>query len=73
MWNPARACLGAFLFGGIFVMQYVLQPLGIPSNLLGTLPYLATLAVLMIDGLRTDHRHLHAPAALGVGFIRGER
>ena len=73
LWNPARAFVGAFLFGGIFVLQYILQPLGIPSNLLGTLPYLATLLVLMIDGLRTDHRHLHAPAALGVSFVRGER
>jgi simple sugar transport system permease protein len=73
LWNPARAFLGAFLFGGIFVLQYVLQPLGIPSNLLGTLPYLATLLVLMADGLRTDHRRLHAPAALGDSFVRGER
>mgnify|MGYP001809992010 CR=1 FL=1 len=73
LWNPARAFVGAFLFGGIFVLQYVLQPLGIPSNLLGTLPYLATLGVLMVDGLHTDHRQLHAPAALGVSFVRGER
>ncbi len=73
LWNPGRAFLGAFLFGGIFVLQYILQPLGIPSNLLATLPYLSTLLVLMVDGLRTDHRHLHAPAALGNSFFRGER
>lgn len=73
LWNPARAFLGAFLFGGIFVLQYILQPLGIPSNLLGTLPYLSTLLVLVVDGLRTDHRRLHAPAALGNAFVRGER
>jgi simple sugar transport system permease protein len=73
LWNPARAFLGAFLFGGIFVLQYILQPMGIPSNLLGTLPYLSTLLVLVVDGLRTDHRRLHAPAALGMGFARGER
>ena len=28
LWNPMRAMIGAFLFGGIFVLQYLLQPLG---------------------------------------------
>lgn len=73
LWNPLRAFIGAFLFGGIFVLQYTLQPLGIPSNLLGTLPYLTTLLVLIFGGLRSDHRLLSAPAALGENFRPGER
>jgi simple sugar transport system permease protein len=72
LWNPLRAFLGAFLFGGIFVLQYLLQPLGIPPNLLGMLPYLATLFVLFLDGMRKDHRSLHAPAKLGEPYKRGE-
>ncbi len=72
-WNPLRAFFGAFLFGGIFVLQYLLQPIGIPSNVLAMLPYVTTLVVLVIDGLRKDHRRLHAPAALGELFRRGER
>jgi len=73
LWNPARAFVGAFLFGGIFVLQYILQPLGIPPNLLSMLPYATTLAVLIVDGMRRDHRSLHAPAFLGEPFKRGER
>jgi ABC-type uncharacterized transport system permease subunit len=71
LWQPARAFLGAYLFGVIFVLQYLLQPLGIPPNLLGMLPYLATLAVLVFGGLRTDRRHLAAPAALGEPYTKG--
>jgi len=72
LWNPTRAVLGAFLFGGIFVMQYLLQPLGISPNLLGLLPYLATLLVLTAIGMR-DSQKLAAPAWLGEPYKRGER
>jgi simple sugar transport system permease protein len=70
LWRPGRAFLGAYLFGVIFVLQYLLQPLGIPPNLLSMLPYLATLAVLVAGGLRADHRNLAAPAALGEPFLK---
>jgi ABC-type uncharacterized transport system permease subunit len=73
VWKPFRAFWGSLLFGGIFVLQYLLQPLGIPPNVLGMLPYLATLSVLVLDGLRRDKRSLHSPAALGDSFSRGER
>ncbi len=73
LWNPLRAFLGAFLFGGIFVLQYLLQPLGIPPNLLAALPYVVTLLVLVAGGLSRDHRHLHAPAALGESYRQGEK
>jgi simple sugar transport system permease protein len=72
LWNPLRAMLGAFLFGGIFVLQYLLQPYGISPNLLAMLPYVATLAVLLVGGLK-DSRKLNAPAMLGEPYRRGER
>ncbi|NQU63954.1 MAG: ABC transporter permease, partial [SAR324 cluster bacterium] len=72
LWNPTRAIIGAFLFGGIFVLQYLLQPLGISPNLLGLLPYAATLLVLMVIGFRNSHK-LAAPAWLGEPYKRGER
>ena len=72
LWNPLRAIVGAFLFGGIFVLQYLLQPLGISPNLLATLPYLSTLLVLFIGALR-DSRKLNAPAMLAEPYRRGER
>jgi len=72
LWNPGRAILGAFLFGGIFVLQYLLQPLGISPNFLAMLPYVATLVILLAMGLR-DSRKLNAPAMLGEPYKRGER
>lgn len=73
LWNPLRAFLGAFLFGCIFVLQYLLQPIGVPPNLLAMMPYLATLAVLLAGGLRKDRRRLLAPAKLGEPYSKGER
>ena len=72
LWNPMRAVIGAFLFGGIFVLQYILQPLGISPNFLAMLPYMATLFVLLLGPLR-DRRHLEAPAMLGEPYIREGR
>lgn len=74
IWSPLRAFWSAFLFGGIFVLQYMLQPLGISPNLLAALPYATTLIVLMIFGMNKDsHRKMHAPAMLGEVYRRGER
>ena len=73
LWKPLRAFLGAFLFGCIFVLQYLLQPIGVPPNLLAMMPYLATLAVLLAGGLRRDRRRLQAPAKLGEAYTKGER
>ena len=72
LWNPMRAIIGAFLFGGIFVLQYLLQPLGISPNLLAMLPYICTLLVLFIGAL-LDSRKLSAPATLAEPYRRGER
>jgi len=72
LWNPLRAFLGAFLFGCIFVLQYLLQPIGVPPNFLAMMPYLATLAVLLAGGLRKDRRRLLAPAKLGEPYSKGE-
>jgi simple sugar transport system permease protein len=73
LWNPLRAFAGAFLFGGVFVLQYLLQPLGVPPNLLGMLPYAATLAALVLGGLHEGERGMAAPAMLGEVYTRGER
>ncbi|MFA6507608.1 MAG: ABC transporter permease [Treponemataceae bacterium] len=73
LWNPLRAFWGSLLFGGIFVLQYLLQPLGVPPSILGMLPYVATLSVLVLDGFRKDTRSLFAPAMLGEPYKRGDR
>jgi len=72
LWNPIRAIWVSFLFGGIFVLQYLLQPLGISPNFLAMLPYVATLVILFVISLK-DSKRLNAPAMLGEPYKRGER
>ena len=49
-WRPARVFVGAYLFGGITILQLHAQALGvgIPSQVMSMLPYLATIAVLVL-------------------------
>ncbi|MBL8308306.1 MAG: ABC transporter permease, partial [Rubrivivax sp.] len=48
-WRPARVLLGAYLFGGVTMLQFHLQGQGVdvPSQFLSMLPYLATIVVLV--------------------------
>jgi simple sugar transport system permease protein len=65
-WKPWRALLGAYLFGGVTVIQLNLQAAGvaIPVEYLAMSPYLITILVLVI--LSADKSS--APAALGRNF-----
>jgi simple sugar transport system permease protein len=69
-WLPLRAVIGAYLFGGVTVLQLHAQARGwgIPSQAMSALPYLATIAVLILISLgrRGDSR---APACLGTPFV----
>ena len=49
-WRPARVLLGAYLFGGVTMLQFHLQGEGVqvPSQFLTMLPYLATIVVLVL-------------------------
>jgi len=66
-WRPLRVLFGAYLFGGITIIQFHVQGFGvdIPSQLLSTLPYLATILVLVLISRDINTIRLNAPAALG--------
>lgn len=74
-WNPARALLGAYIFGGIDALGFRMQALGIviPSFFLKMLPYLFTILVLIIVTRETSKRKAAVPAALGIPYDRQER
>lgn len=72
-WNPIRAFIGAYLFGGIYVLQYLLQPLGISPNILMMLPYITTLFVLFLGASESLKKKMGSPASLGVAYKRGEK
>ncbi|MEA4880457.1 MAG: ABC transporter permease [Synergistaceae bacterium] len=76
IWNPARAALGAYLFGGVEAYQLRLQTAGttIPAPILMMLPYLMTIAVLLFISIRKGKGIVFgAPASLGLPFFREER
>lgn len=73
MWDPVRALLGAYLFGGVRVLQYRLQPLGISPNLLNMLPFALTILVLWLSAGEAARKRIGAPAALMQPYSREER
>lgn len=68
-WRPVRVLVGAYLFGGITVLQLNLQAAGssIPVEYLSMAPYLVTIAVLVAISAGRG-RNTDAPAALGQNF-----
>ncbi|KKM12785.1 ABC transporter permease [Clostridiales bacterium PH28_bin88] len=74
-WNPVRAMLGAYLFGGVDALGFRLQALGItiPFYFLKMLPYLFTVAVLIFATRQTRLKRIGAPGALGLAYDREER
>lgn len=69
-WRPARILLGAYLFGGVTMLQFHLQGLGVqvPSQLLSAMPYLATIVVLALISRNPTWIKINMPASLGKPF-----
>jgi simple sugar transport system permease protein len=69
-WRPARVLLGAYLFGGVTMLQFHLQGEGVqvPSQLLVALPYLATIVVLVLISSNAAWIRANMPASLGKPF-----
>jgi simple sugar transport system permease protein len=72
-WRPARVLLGAYLFGGVTMLQFHLQGIGvdIPSQLLSMLPYLSTIIVLALISRNPRWIRINMPAAIGKPFYPG--
>ena len=72
-WRPARVLLGAYLFGGVTMLQFHLQGVGvqIPSQFLTMLPYLATIVVLALISRNPQWIRVNMPASIGKPFYPG--
>ena len=72
-WRPARILLGAYLFGGVTMLQLHLQGLGVdvPSQFLSMLPYVATVVVLVLISRNPIWLRANMPASLGKPFFPG--
>jgi simple sugar transport system permease protein len=72
-WRPARVLLGAYLFGGVTMLQFHLQGMGVevPSQFLSMLPYVATIVVLALISRNPAWIRVNMPASLGKPFYPG--
>ncbi len=72
-WRPARVLLGAYLFGGVTMLQFFLQSEGVqvPSQFLTMLPYLATIVVLVLISRNKAFIRINMPASIGKPFFPG--
>jgi len=69
-WRPWRVLLGAYLFGSISILQLHAQAIGIgvPSQVMSMLPYLATIVVLVLISRDQNKIKLNSPASIGKPF-----
>jgi ABC-type uncharacterized transport system permease subunit len=72
-WRPARVLMGAYLFGGVTMLQFHLQAIGmaVPSQFLTMLPYLATIVVLALISRNPQWIRINMPASIGKPFYPG--
>jgi simple sugar transport system permease protein len=71
-WRPLRVLVGAYLFGGVMISQLFLQGSGaqidVPSQFLSSLPYWATIIVLVIISRNVQTIRLNSPVSLGQSY-----
>ncbi len=72
-WRPMRVMIGAYLFGGAMITQMFVQgsglKLSIPAQFLSSLPYVATIVVLVLISRNLKTIRLNSPASLGQPFL----
>ncbi len=70
-WRPGRLLVGAYLFGAVTIGQFHVQAIGvpIPAQFLTSLPYLATIVVLVLIARNRRLTMINTPAALGTSFV----
>ena len=72
-WRPARVLLGAYLFGGVTMLQFHLQGIGVevPSQFLTMLPYVSTIVVLALISRNPHWIRINMPTSIGKPFYPG--
>lgn len=70
-WRPWRVLVGAYLFGAVSIGELHAKALGlgVPSQLLTALPYLATIVVLVLISRNKRLTMMNTPASLGQSFV----
>jgi general nucleoside transport system permease protein len=70
-WLPFRLLVGAYLFGAVTILQFHAQgaQIAIPQQFMASMPYLATVAVLVIISASRNRAKANTPAGLGRVFV----
>ena len=73
-WKPWRLLVGAYIFGGVAIMQMNLQAMGVklPGQFFNMMPYLATIIVLVFISSNKLRLKLSAPASLNIPFEKNQ-
>jgi len=72
-WKPERVLIGAYIFGGVTILQMNLQALGLrfPGQFFSMAPYVATIIVLVLISSNKLRIKLSAPSSLTIPFYKG--
>ncbi len=73
-WKPWRLLVGAYIFGGVAIMQMNLQAIGVklPGQFFNMMPYLATIIVLVFISSNKLRLKLSAPSSLNIPFAKNQ-
>lgn len=73
-WKPSKALMGAFLFGGLNILGFRLQSMGIHVSqyLVDMVPYAATIIIVIISTHKNKKEDM-GPADLTIPYFREER
>ena len=73
-WKPWRLLVGAYIFGGVAIMQMNLQAIGVklPGQVFNMMPYLATIIVLVFISSNKLRLKLSAPSSLNIPFEKNQ-
>ena len=70
-WNPIKILIGAMIFGGLTIIQFHMQAMGVrvPVQFLTALPYIVTIIVLVVISRDSRKIRLSTPSSLGKSFL----
>jgi ABC-type uncharacterized transport system permease subunit len=71
-WNPYKAIIGAFLFGGLDIVRFRITDSFISVYFMDMIPYVVTIAILVFVNIRKSSKNA-PPKALGLSYFREER
>lgn len=73
LWKPNLGILGSFLFGGLYIAYSYISGLSRSAvAIFNMLPYVVTIAVLIITSVRSKKEN-QPPESLGLAYFREER